>query len=201
LVPGDLTRDRVGVLAALAVPLVLAAVLVRFWGSFPNTDAALAMLLAIGVAVTEISVVGRRQHAAASRRAGYVDSICGAAHTVVAVTSPSVAIDQVAGRLAQLLLLRPCRFRYSVAGFSQPARLRHHGMVRAAGWPWDADADGLTAGAGVELLAERGGIFRGRVLLSPFVGAHPMHGHRLPAVAFAGQAGAAPGASRPVEEA
>jgi K+-sensing histidine kinase KdpD len=42
-----LTRDRVAVLAGLAAPLALAAVLVPFRASFPNTDAALAMLLVV----------------------------------------------------------------------------------------------------------------------------------------------------------
>ncbi len=40
-----LTRDRLALLAALAAPLALAAILVPFRASFPNTDAALAMLL------------------------------------------------------------------------------------------------------------------------------------------------------------
>ena len=34
--PGYLTRDRLAVLAALAVPLAVAAVLVPFRASFPN---------------------------------------------------------------------------------------------------------------------------------------------------------------------
>jgi K+-sensing histidine kinase KdpD len=42
-----LTRDRVAVFVALAAPLALAAILVPFRASFPNTDAALAMLLVV----------------------------------------------------------------------------------------------------------------------------------------------------------
>ena len=42
-----LTRDRVAVFAALAAPLALAAILVPFRASFPNTDAALALLLVV----------------------------------------------------------------------------------------------------------------------------------------------------------
>jgi K+-sensing histidine kinase KdpD len=191
---GYLTRDRVAVLAALVAPLVLAAVLVPFRDSFPNTDAGLAMLLVVvavaangyrlagilaalsaavwfdffltqpyerftitrrtdiettvlllilGVAVTEISVWGRRQHAAASRRAGYFDGIYSAAHAVAAGGSPSALIDQVTGQLTQLLSLRSCRFQYGMAGLGQPARLQHDGTVTAAGHPWDADAAGL----------------------------------------------------------
>ena len=45
--PGYLTRDRVAVLAGLAAPLALAAVLIPFRASVPNTDAALAMLLVV----------------------------------------------------------------------------------------------------------------------------------------------------------
>src|ERR1700740_3266594 len=45
--PGYLTRDRLAVLAGIAAPLALAAVLVPFRGSFPNTDAARAMLLVV----------------------------------------------------------------------------------------------------------------------------------------------------------
>ena len=42
-----LTRDRLALLAALAAPLALAAILVPFRASFPNTDAALALLLVV----------------------------------------------------------------------------------------------------------------------------------------------------------
>ena len=127
---GVLSRDRLAVLAGLVVPLALAVVLAPFRASFPDTDAALALLLTvvavaangnrlagvlasasatvwfdffltrpyerfaiagrtdiettvlllvIGVAITEIAVWGRRQHAAASRRAGYLDGISAAA--------------------------------------------------------------------------------------------------------------------------
>ena len=42
-----LTRDRIAVLAAFVAPLALTAVLVPFRPSFPNTDAALALLLVV----------------------------------------------------------------------------------------------------------------------------------------------------------
>jgi len=40
-------RDGVAILAGLAAPLVLAAILVPFRASFPNTDAALALILVV----------------------------------------------------------------------------------------------------------------------------------------------------------
>src|ERR1700730_2609910 len=45
--PDYLTRDRVAGLGGLAAPLALAAILVPFRTSFPNTDAALAMILVV----------------------------------------------------------------------------------------------------------------------------------------------------------
>ena len=42
-----LSRDRLAVLAALVVPVVVAAILVPFRSSFPNTDAALVMILVV----------------------------------------------------------------------------------------------------------------------------------------------------------
>jgi K+-sensing histidine kinase KdpD len=42
-----LSRDRMAVLAAIVVPLAVAAILVPFRSSIPNTDAALAMILVV----------------------------------------------------------------------------------------------------------------------------------------------------------
>jgi K+-sensing histidine kinase KdpD len=193
-----------GILAALSAAVWFDFFLTQPYERFTitrRTDIETAvLLLVIGVAVTEISVWGRRQHAAASRRAGYIDGIYSAAHAVAAGGSPPALIDQVTGQLTHLLSLRSCRFQYGMAGLGQPARLQHDGTVTAAGRPWDADADGLPPGADIELLAESGGILRGRFLMTPLPGAHPTHEQRLLAVAFADQAGAALGTSHPVDQ-
>ncbi|HEY6275015.1 MAG TPA: DUF4118 domain-containing protein, partial [Streptosporangiaceae bacterium] len=158
-VPQWFSRDGLAVAAGLLAPLALAAILVPFRADFPNTDAALALilvvvavaangyrpagylaalsaaawfdffltrpyeeftitrradiettilLLVIGIAVTEIAVWGRRQHTAASRRAGYLDGINAAAQAVAAGDSPAALADQVSGRLTELLALRSC---------------------------------------------------------------------------------------------
>jgi K+-sensing histidine kinase KdpD len=244
-------RDRLAVLAALAAPLALAAILVPFRASFPNTDAALALilvvvavaangnrlagvlaavsaavwydffltrpyerfsitsrtdiettvlLLVIGVAVTELAVWGRRQHATASRRAGYLDGIASAAHAVAAGSSPSVLIEQVTNQLTQLLTLRSCRFQYGVAGLGRPARLQHDGSVTVEHGDWEVDAEGFPGDAELELLVESGGLFRGRFLMTPDRDARPTLEQRLLAVAFADQVGAALAASRPVDQ-
>ena len=171
--PARLSRDRLAVLAGLVAPVALAAILVPFRSSIPNTDAALAMilvvvavaangyrlagilaalsvavwfdffltrpyetfsitrrndiettvlLLVIGVAVTEIAVWGRRQHLAASRRAGYLDGISSAAQAVAAGGSASALIEQVTRQLTQLLSLRSCSFQRGIAPGSADPR-------------------------------------------------------------------------------
>jgi K+-sensing histidine kinase KdpD len=242
VIPRRISRDLAAVLAGLAAPLALSAILVPFRASFPNTDAALALLLvvvavaangyrlagalaaasaaawfdffltrpyerftitrpadiettvlllAVGMAVTEIAVWGRRQHGAAARRAGYLEGMNTAARAVAAGGSPAVLIEQVSGQLTQLLSLSACRFQDGVAGIGRPARLRHDGQVVADGRVWDVDQDGLPAGTDIELLAEAGGLLRGRFLLTAHPGARPTLEQRLVAVAFAGQAAAA----------
>ena len=62
-----LSRDRLALIAGLAGPLALTAILVPFRGSFANTDAALALILVV-VAVS----------AAGSRLAGYAAAVSAA---------------------------------------------------------------------------------------------------------------------------
>src|SRR5258707_4741057 len=133
-------RDRLALLAALGVPLLFTAIPVPFRTSFPNTDAALALMLAvvgvaasgyrlagvlaavsaavwfdffltrpyeqftitrttdiettvlilvIGVAVTELGVLGRRQHLPATRRGGYPPGLQPAARAGAAGDLPT----------------------------------------------------------------------------------------------------------------
>jgi hypothetical protein len=242
------SRDNLAVLAGLAGPVALAAVLVPFRSDFANTDAALALLLVvvavaanghrlagfiaalsaaawfdffltkpyerftissrtdiettvlllvIGAAVTELAVWGRRQHATASRRAGYLDGINDTARSVAAGSSPSDLIDQVSGQLARLLSLSSCVFQYGVAGLGRPARLLHDGRVLAGSRECDVAREGLPAD--VELLVENGGVLLGRFLMSPRPGARPALEQRLVAIAFAEQAGAALTVGQPVD--
>ena len=249
--PSYLSRDRLAVLAALAAPVALAAILVPFRTSFPNTDAALALLLVvvavaangyrlagylaalsaavwfdffltqpyerfaithradiettvlllvIGVAVTEIAVWGRRQQAAASRRAGYLEGINSAAQAVAVGGSASALTEQVTSQLTQLLTLRSCGFQYGVAGIGRPARMQHDGSVTIGQRAWDVDAEGFPEGADTELLVESGGLFQGRFLMTPTPGARPTLEQRLLAIAFADQVGAALATSHPVDQ-
>ena len=238
-------RDRAAVLAALALPLALTAALVPFRTSFPNTDAALVLMLAvvavaangdrlagvlaaisaavwfdffltrpyerftitrtadiettvlilvIGVAVTELAVWGRRQHVAATRRAGYLAGLNAAAEAVAAGNSPPALIDQVCDRLTRLLSLRACRFEYGVAGLGKPARMLHNGQVTVGTRAQDTERDGMPADT--ELLVETGGILQGRFTLQALPGSRPTLESRLVAIALADQVGAALAASQ-----
>jgi K+-sensing histidine kinase KdpD len=236
-----LRKRYLAVFAGLAAPLALTAILVPFRTSFPNTDAALVLILVvvavaalgsrpagilaalsaavwfdffltrpyerfsitrtsdiettvlilvIGVAVTEIAVWGRRQHLAATRRAGYLAGINLAAGAVAAGSSASALVGDVSDRLVRLLSVRDCRFEYGVAGLGRPARLRQDGQVVTPDQRVLAvDRDGLPATT--ELLVEYGGVLRGRFLLAAGPDARPTEEQRLVAVAFADQVGAA----------
>ena len=149
------------------------------------------MLLAIGVAVTEIAVWGRRQHAAASRRAGYLEGINTAAKAVATGDSPAALIDQVSGQLTDLLSLRSCRFQYGIAGIGRPARLQRDGRVTAGSRPSGSAYEDLPHGTDTELLVETGGLLQGRFLMTPGPETRSALEQRLVAVGFTDQVGAA----------
>ncbi len=245
-----LSRDHLAVAAGLLGPLALAAVLTPFRAHFPNTDAALAMLLVvvavaaagnrlagylaalsaavwfdffltrpyerfsinrqtdiettvlllvIGVAVTELAVWGRRQHAAASRRAGYLDGISTTAAAVAAGEGPSELIQEVSSQLTRVLSLLSCRWQYGVAGVGHPARLRHDGQVTTGEQVRDAVSAGLPPDTETELLVESGGLLQGRFLIMPVPGSRPTREQLLVAIALADQVGAALGGSQTAE--
>jgi K+-sensing histidine kinase KdpD len=244
-------RDHLALLAGLAAPLVLAAALIPFRASFPNTDAALAMMLVvvavaasgyrlagvvaaasaaawfdffltrpyerftiarrddiettililvIGIAVTEIAVWGRRQHLAATRRAGYLAGLKDAAEAVAAGNSPTVLVDHIADQLTRLLTLRSCRFEPGVAGIGGPARLERDGRLTVRGRAWDVEANGLPVQADIELLVENQGYLQGRYLCSAEPGSRPTLEQRLVGVALTDQVGAALATRQPAEQ-
>jgi K+-sensing histidine kinase KdpD len=155
------------------------------------------LLLFIGIAVTEIAVWGRRQHAAASRRAGYLDGINDAAHAVATGASPATLTDRIASSLVQLLSLHSCQFQYGVAGIGRPARLRRDGTVVLGSQPYDLQLTSLPEGTDIELLVESGGRLQGRFLMRPDPNVPLTREQLLVAVALADQAGAARAASYP----
>jgi K+-sensing histidine kinase KdpD len=157
-----------------------------------------ALILLIGIAVTELAVWGRRQHLAATRWSGYLAGLNAAAETAAAGKSPPALVDQVSERLARLLGLRACRFEYGVAGLGKPARLLHNGRVTIGGREHDVDRDGLPADT--ELLVEAGGILQGRFMFQAVPGSRPALESRLVAIALADQVGGALASSQPATQ-
>ena len=190
-----------GYIAAVSAAAWFDFFLTRPYETFDITRAAdietTVLLVVIGAAVTEIAVWGRRQAAAASRRAGYLDGINDAARAVAAGDSPSALITRIAASLTQLLSLRSCEFQYGVAGLGRPGRVEHDGQVIVDGGPYDVQAAGLPTAAGTELLVESGGRLQGRFLMQADPAGRPTREQLLVAVALADQAGAALAASHP----
>ncbi|HSR84487.1 MAG TPA: DUF4118 domain-containing protein [Streptosporangiaceae bacterium] len=155
------------------------------------------LVLVIGIAVTEIAVWGRRQHAAASRRAGYLDGINDAARAVATGAAPATFTDRMAESLTQLLNLRSCQFQYGIAGIGQPARLRTDGTVVFEAQTYNLRDVSLPEDTDIELLVESGGRLQGRFLMRPEPGTPLTREQLLVAVALADQAGAALAASYP----
>jgi K+-sensing histidine kinase KdpD len=149
------------------------------------------LLLVIGVAVTELAVRGRRQHAAASRRAGYLSGIHAAAEAVAVGASPTTLREQVSDQLMRLLELETCRYQHGMAGLGNPPRLQQDGRVTERGSRGGAGHEGLPPGRETELLVESNGVLQGRFLMAPLPHAHSNLERRLVAVALADQLGAA----------
>jgi hypothetical protein len=149
------------------------------------------LLLLVGSAVTEVAVWGRRQHAEASRQAGYFAGIQDAADVVATGTSPTMVIDQVCDQLTRILGLSRCRFDYGsgVVGGGRP-RLRADGQVSWRGGVYDVERDGLPVDHDIEFLLSSGPHYRGAFLLTAKPDSRPSLAQRLVAVALADRAGA-----------
>jgi hypothetical protein len=183
-----------GVVAALVAGLAFDFFLTSPYESFAihssrdaETD---LLLLAVGIAATEIALWGRRQHALAKQSAGYLVGLYDVADTAAnrRLTPPEL-IELVCGQLSTVLGLRSCRFDYGT-GLGFP-RLRHDGRVTSGATPIDVDAVGLPTDHEVELMVESGGRYCGRFLLSAPPGCRPSLGQRSVAVSLADQVGAA----------
>ncbi|MDH6140399.1 MULTISPECIES: DUF4118 domain-containing protein [Kitasatospora] len=233
-------RGPLALLAAVAAPIVLCAVLLPFRGSLANTNVALllvavvvavaalghrtagalaavgaavwfdffftrpyeqfaisksadlataVLLLAVGLAVSQLAARARRFKVVAITDAGYLARIHDTAVLARSANSALTVVDHVRDELIDLLQLRGCRFEYgSLLG--HPPRLEHDGSVLTGQRSWDADLLGLPE-EDVELRLVGGGRYIGRFMLEPTPGTKPSRQARLVAVTLAEQAGAA----------
>lgn len=149
-----------------------------------------ALLLVVGVAVTEIAVWGRRQHALADQSAGYLSGLYDASETAtLGAVPPSALIDRVCAQIVKVLGLRSCRFDYGT-GLGNP-RLRHDGRVTMGATITDVEVDGMPTDREVELLVESGGSYRGRFLLTAPPRCRPTVQQRAVVLLLADQVGTA----------
>jgi K+-sensing histidine kinase KdpD len=151
------------------------------------------LLMAVGIAVTELAVWGRRQEAIAHREAGYLAGIQTAADAGATGGSSQDLIRQVSDRLVDTLHLRSARYQPGVAGLGSPARLRRDGQILWKGSVWDVDHNGLPCDTDIELLVENGGRLHGRYLLKAVPETSAPLSERRVAVTLADQVGAALG--------
>ena len=153
------------------------------------------LLLAVGIAVTELAVWGRRQAGLASAHAAYLSGVREATEVVSAGGSDSQLIQDVTQTLVRTLGLASCRFEYGAAGVGQPAKLRRDGEVEWRHEQWDVDGRGLPPDVDIELIVVSGGHLVGRYLMHAAPNSRPNFTQRLVAVTLADQVGAAIGRS------
>jgi len=104
-----------GFLAALSSGVFFDLFLTQPYGTLavsnPDDVEALVLLLAVGLAVTELALWGRRQQAGASRRLGYLDGVLSTAEKIAAQDpDPADLLALVGTELTELLGLDGCRY-------------------------------------------------------------------------------------------
>lgn len=161
-----------GVLAALSAGIWFDFFLTAPYLNLKVTDAddieATVLLLCVGLAVSEIALWGTRQHARASRRAGYLAGVFGT-EAVVAEreTSGEALIARVREQVVEVLDIDECHFEPDGARHGRAATtLERDGSVRQAGRQVDVERDGLPADDLISLEVAHEGVGYGRFVLT-----------------------------------
>ncbi|MGW2377394.1 DUF4118 domain-containing protein [Kitasatospora sp. NPDC001683] len=160
----------------------------RFTISNSSDITTAVLLLAVGLAVSQLAARARRFEVIAVTDAGHLDRIHEAA--VMARSRPAPAVvDHVRAELVDLLGLRGCRFEPgSLLG--RPPRLEPDGSIVVGRRIWATDELGMP-GEEVELRVFGNGRYIGRFMLDAVPGSKPGRQALLVAVTLADQAGAA----------
>jgi Domain of unknown function (DUF4118) len=151
-----------------------------------------ALLLAVGVAVSQMAAWARRLKAVTVQDAGYFTRIVTSA-ALTQEAAPYDVVEHVRRQLIDVLGLQDCRFEYGKL-LGQPPRLEPDGSIRTRHGYYPVDEFGLPA-EDVELRTFSNGQYAGRFMLTPKPGARPSQRARLVAVALADLAGHAVGDS------
>src|SRR5215475_6308813 len=154
-----------------------------------------ALLLVVGVAVSQLAAYARRLRVVAITDAGYLAQIHQTALLTQTAKSSEDVVDHVREQQFGLLDLQECRFEYGVL-LGHPPRLEPDGTVLAGRGRWDVETVGLPDGE-IELRVFGNGQYYGRFMMRPKPGSRPSLQARLVAVTLAEQAGRALAAGSP----
>ena len=186
-----------GVLAALS-----AAVWFDFFYTLPYDRLTIShsadvttfgLLLAVGVAVSQLAARARRLKAVTLADAGYFNRIVASATLTQEAGTPYNVTEHVRGQLIDVLDLADCRFEFGKL-LGQPPRLEPDGTVTTRYGRYPVDESGLPQEE-VELRTFSNGQYTGRFMLTPNPGSRPSQRARLVAVTLADLAGHAIGNS------
>jgi GAF domain-containing protein len=135
-----------GFLAALSSGAFFDLFLTQPYGTLavsnPDDVEALVLLLAVGLAVTELALWGCRQQAGASRRLGYLDGVLSTAEKIAAEDpDPADLVALVGTELTGLLGLDGCR--YALVAPHLRTVIQPDGHVRSGERHLDVDRHGL----------------------------------------------------------
>ncbi|MGS0687218.1 DUF4118 domain-containing protein [Nakamurella sp. GG22] len=124
-----------------------------------------ALLLLIGVAVTEVALWGRREQALASTEQGYLNGVLGTASMVASGRSSTAElIDRVCQQIVDVLHIDSCRF--DPAHRSGLPALHSSGTLTRAGHEIDVSRKGLPIDSKMTLMVQRGGVTYGQFVLT-----------------------------------
>ena len=156
-------------------------------GSADITTAVL--LLAVGLAVSQLAARARELRVVTITDAGYLAQIHEAALMAKSAGAAETVVDTVKDQLISVLDLEDCRFEYGTL-LGHPPRLEPDGTVVIGHTRWDVEQFGLPAGE-IELRVFANGQYYGRFMMRARPGAKPSLQARLVAVTLADQTGRA----------
>jgi K+-sensing histidine kinase KdpD len=191
------TGDRTaGVVAAVSggawFDYFLTAPYNRFTIDDANDVEVTVLLVAVGIAVTEIVLWGRRQQARASKRAGYLDGILSTSQIVAGGLSSTELTDEVAAHLTDLLGVDVVRFVPGGEISADRPVLGEDGEVTVRGTQVNVAKDGLPTLDETSLAAQHHGVVHGQFLITASTDVvRPTLEKRRVAVLLANQVGAA----------
>jgi hypothetical protein len=148
-----------------------------------------ALLLVVGVAVSQLAARARRLKVIAITDARYLAEIHEAAELAQVARTPDAVIDHVKRQLTTVLDLAGCRFEYGTL-IGHPPRLESDGSVTVGRRHLDVELAGLPREE-IELRTFGNGQYHGRFMLAPKPESRPSLQARLVAVTLADQAGRA----------